>query len=149
MPFAMLPAATPTPVTAFWILAPIVAALAFIVAGACLPEPARQKASAVLVASAGAVYAAGGFGLAEVGFCVLLLALAYRGLADYRALGLAWLLHGIWDLAHDLWGNPILPYVPQSSFACLVYDPVVAAWYLLGAPGLARRNRASAAALTR
>lgn len=140
----MLPPASPTAITAPLFVASIGAALAFILACGLLREPARRKFSAVLVGAAGAIYIAGGFGLAEMAFCALLIGLAYRGFDDYRAIGAAWLLHGAWDMAHDLWGNPILPYAPESSLACLIYDPVVAIWYLLGAPSLWPRRRAIA-----
>jgi hypothetical protein len=130
----VLPVPTPTEITLLGIIAPVVAALAFVLVCALLREPARGKLSAILVAGAGAVYAAGGFGVAEIAFCALLTVLAYKGFDSYRMIGSAWLLHGVWDLAHDLWGNPILPYVAESSFACLVFDLVVATWYMLGAP---------------
>jgi len=139
----MLTAATPTPITPFLLVAPVMAALLFIGLCSLLPEPHRQRFSALLVAAAGAIYPAGGFGLGEVAFAMLFLALAYLGQDNYRWIGAGWMLHAAWDLAHDLWGNPILPYVPESSIACLVYDPVVAAWYLIGAPTPWHNRRAA------
>jgi len=135
-----LPPATPTPVTAPGLVAPVLIAAAFVLLCSRMEEPARQRFSAVFVAGAGAAYLGGGFGGWELAFCAAITALAYRGLSDYRAIGAAWLLHSGWDLAHDLWGNPILPFAPASSFGCFVCDPVIAAWYLAGAPRLGRRE---------
>jgi hypothetical protein len=104
----------------------------------------RQRFSAIFVAGAGAAYLAGGFGYAELVFCTFMTILAYRGLDNYRAIGIAWLLHSGWDLAHLKWGNPILPFLPDSSFGCMVCDPVIAVWYLMGAPSIWRRSTATA-----
>ena len=128
-----MPPATPTPITAIELISPVVAAVVFIALCGLIREPARQRFSAVFVAGAGGAYFSGGFGVAEVVFSAVIMALAYRGLRDYRAIGMAWLLHSGWDLLHDLWGNPILPFAPSSSFGCFVCDPVIALWYLTGA----------------
>ena len=143
----MLPPHKPTPVTALGILSPMMVAFVFIGLCSRLREPARQKFSAVFVAGAGAAYFGGGFGIAEMIFCAVITGLAYLGLRDYRAIGVAWLLHSGWDIAHDLWGNPIIPFAPASSFGCFVCDPVIAVWYFLGAPDVwkaMRRSRAGA-----
>jgi hypothetical protein len=139
-----MPTATPTPVTVAGLISPVLVALAFIALCSLLREPARKKFSAVFVAGAGAAYFGGGFGPWELAFCAVITALAYRGLADYRAIGVAWLLHSGWDLAHDLYGNPIIPFAPASSFGCFVCDPVIAVWYLLGAPDVWRRSSKAA-----
>lgn len=124
---------TPTSVTPLSIVAPIGVAAILIVLISLLNPAARQKFSAVFVAGAGAAYFGGGFGPWELAFCAVITLLAYRGLSDMRAIGVAWLLHSGWDWAHDLWGNPIIPFAPQSSFGCMVCDPVLALWYFLGA----------------
>lgn len=134
-----MPTATPTPVTALGLVSPVLIGLAFIALCSLFKEPARQRFSAVFVAGAGAAYFGGGFGAWELAFCAVVTWLAYRGLTDYRAIGVAWLLHSGWDLAHDLYGNPIIPFAPASSFGCFVCDPVIAAWYLVGAPDVWRR----------
>lgn len=133
--------ATPTHITALGVISPVVIGLVFITLCSLLKEPSRQKFSAVLVAGAGAAYFGGGFGPWEMAFCTLITVLAYRGLTDYRAIGVAWLLHSGWDIAHDLYGNPIIPFAPASSFGCFVCDPVIAIWYLIGAPSPWRHAR--------
>jgi len=40
------------------------------------------------------------------------------------------------DLPHHLWGNPIWPFMPTSSFGCMIFDTLIAAWFLAGAPSL-------------
>ena len=132
--------ATPTPVTALGVISPVIVAGIFVALCSLVREPARQKCSAVFVAGAGA-YFAGGFGPWELAFCAVITVLAYRGLADYRAIGVAWLLHSGWDIAHDWYGNPIIPFAPTSSFGCFVCDPFIAVWYLLGAPSVWARSR--------
>ena len=136
-----MPVATPTAITIPGVIAPIIIAGAFIAVCSLLREPARQKFSAIFVAGAGAAYFGGGFGIWELVFCAIITALAYRGLADYRAIGVAWLLHSGWDLAHDLYGNPLIPFASDSSFGCFVCDPVIALWYLFGAPDAWRKYR--------
>jgi hypothetical protein len=134
-----------TPATLLDFAAPIAIGLVLVCLISILHEPGRQKFSAVFVAGAGAAYFAGGFGPWELGFCAILTLLAYRGLDDYRAIGVAWLLHSCWDLAHHFWGHPIIPFAPDSSFGCFVCDPVLAVWYFLGAPDVwswARRGEA-------
>lgn len=121
--------------------------IAFVVIGliSLLAEPARQKFSAVFLAGAGAAYLSGGFGLWEFAFCAAMTALAYAGLSNYRAIAVGWLAHTVWDYFHHLYGNPIIPFAPISSFGCAICDPVIAAWYAIGAPSawtiLARRPR--------
>ena len=59
---------------------------------------------------------------------------AYRGLEDYRFVGAGWVLHTAWDVTHHLYGNPIIPFLPLSSFGCAICDLGLAAWYFAGAP---------------
>lgn len=141
-----MPIATPTPVTLVGVVSPIVIGFILIALISLLREPARQKFSAVFVAGAGAAYFGGGFGPWELVFCTVVTLLAFRGLTDYRAIGVAWFCHTGWDFAHDLYGSPIIPFAPASSFGCFICDPVLAVWYLLGAPDLWRRFRASGTA---
>jgi hypothetical protein len=56
---------------------------------------------------------------------------AYRGLESYRFIGVAWLMHSGWDVAHHLWGHPIMFFAPTSSFQCGVCDAVLAIWFFV------------------
>ena len=129
---------TRTPSTLLGFAAPLIVGALLVTIISVLREPARQKFSAVFVAGAGAAYFAGGFGAWEIGFCALITLLAYRGLEDYRAIGIAWALHSGWDILHHFWGNPIIPFLPDSAFGCFLCDPVLAAWYFFGAPDVWR-----------
>jgi Family of unknown function (DUF6010) len=132
---------SPSPTNVTWIatLTPPLVALIFIACLSIPPEPQRQRFSAIFVAGAGAAYLGGGFGALELVFCAVVTLLAYRGLSDYRAIAVAWILHSLWDGAHDLWGNPILPFAPLSSYGCFIADFWLAAWYFAGAPSPWRR----------
>ena len=122
-------------------ISPIFVAVVWITLFSLLKEPARRNFSAIMMAGAGAAYLNGGFGPWEFVFCALITLLAYRGLTNYRYIGVAWMLHAGWDVVHHLYGNPIVPFAPTSSFGCAVCDPVIGMWYLLGAPSLFRRLR--------
>ena len=63
---------------------------------------------------------------------------AFRGLRSYRFIGVGWLIHAGWDIAHHLWGNPIWPFMPTSAFGCMVFDSVIALWFLASAPSVLR-----------
>ncbi len=79
----------------------------------------------------------------EFAFTALVTYCAYRGLRSYGFIGVAWLLHTGWDALHHLYGNPIVPFVADSSLGCAISDPVIALWFFLGAPsvsGLVRRR---------
>ncbi|UFP92636.1 hypothetical protein ISF26_12360 [Gloeobacter morelensis MG652769] len=127
--------ATPELGIAEWI-APIAVAMVFIAACSLIREPARRNFSAIVLAGAGAAYLNGGLGLWEFAFCSLITFLAYRGLADYRYIGIGWVLHTVWDVLHHFYGNPIVPFVPTSSAGCAICDLVLAGWYFLGAPSV-------------
>ncbi|AGY57001.1 DUF6010 family protein [Gloeobacter kilaueensis] len=118
------------------LLSPVLVAGIFIALCSLLQEPARRNFSAILIAGAGAAYLSGGLGVWEFVFCTLMTFVAYRGLGDYRFVGLGWLLHTGWDVMHHLYGNPIVPFVPESSFGCAICDAVLALWYFLGAPSV-------------
>ena len=86
-----------------------------------------------MICGAGAAYLSGGLGPWEFAACTLFTFLAYRGLADYRFVGLGWLLHTGWDVVHYFYGNPIVPFSPTSSAGCAICDLFLAAWYFSGA----------------
>jgi hypothetical protein len=133
MPSSFLAAATPTQ-----LIVPVLVALVIIGLISLLAEPARQKFSAVFLAGAGAAYLSGGFGLWEFAFCAIMTALAFVGLTHYRAIAIGWIAHTAWDYLHHLYGNPIIPYAPLSSFGCAICDPLLAVWYAAGAPSIWR-----------
>jgi len=122
------------PITPPEIIAPFVVAVIAVLLAGLLKEPARRNLSAILLGGAGAAYLGGGLGYVEVGFCAVMTIVAYLGLRDYRWIGLGWLLHSGMDVAHHLWGQPILPMLPLSSFGCALCDIGLAAWYFAKAP---------------
>jgi hypothetical protein len=132
-----------------WIL-PVVIAAIFVLVVSLLREPTRQRFNAIFVAGAAAAYLNGGFGPWEFPFLALGTYLAFRGLDDYRFIGVAWLCHTVWDVAHHLWGNPIVPFQATSSAGCAITDALIALWFLRGAPSVyellsQRRNLAPSA----
>src|ERR1700730_7609641 len=68
----------------------------------------------------------------------------YRGLSSHRSIVRVWLLHAAWDLPHHIWGNPIWPFMPTSSFGRLVFNTLIVIWFLGRGPtlGAARSWRA-------
>ena len=56
-------------------------------------------------------------GIWELAYPLLATPVVYAGLRSYRFIGIAWLMHFPWDLAHHFLGNPIWPFMPTSSFA--------------------------------
>jgi Family of unknown function (DUF6010) len=137
----MPPVATLPPLQ--WV-APVGVAGVLVALGSLLREPGRQRFSAIFLAGAGTAYLSGGFGIFEFAFCAVITMLAYLGLQDYRAIAAGWLLHSAWDVAHDLWGHPIIPFAPSSSLGCAICDPGLAVWYALGAPSIWRWSRRTA-----
>jgi hypothetical protein len=112
-------------------------AVVFIVLMSRVQEPIRRTLNAVIAAGATGVYLNGGFGAYELIYPVLALPLAYRGLASYRYIGILWLTHAAWDLPHHLWGTPIWPFMPTSSFGCFIFDTLISLWLFAGAPTIA------------
>jgi len=132
------------------LISPIFVGLIWIGAFSVMKEPLRQRLSAIMIAGAGAAYLSGGLGIWEFAACACFTFLAYRGLTDYRFIGIGWFLHTCWDIVHHLYGNPIIPFAPSSSAGCAICDLVLAIWYFVGAPSvlhLFTRNRPSEAQL--
>ncbi len=123
------------------VVGPVLIGVVFVVGCSFIPEPGRQRFSAVMVAGAGAVYiSGGGMGWWELAFTAAVTGCAYLGLGDYRWLGVGWLLHTCWDVVHHVKGAPIIPHVADSSLGCAICDPVIALWLLRGAPTLGRKG---------
>lgn len=123
------------------VIAPVLIGLVYISLMSLVPDRHRRPLNAVIVAGAGAAYLSGGFGVWELVFTTVLTAVAYRGLGSWRWIGVAWLLHTAWDVAHHLWGEPILPFAGDSSLGCAICDPVIALWCFAGGPSVLRLGR--------
>jgi hypothetical protein len=122
---------------------PVIAAALFVLLMSFVREPTRRTFNAILVTGASGVYLNGGFGVWELLYPLIALPVAYRGLRSYRFIGLAWVMHSCWDLPHHLWGNPIWPFMPTSSFGCMIFDALIAVWFFANAPSvIARRSPA-------
>jgi hypothetical protein len=117
---------------------PVIGALLFVLIMSRVPEPARRNFNAILVAGTCGAYLGGGFGIWELAYPLLATPVVYAGLRSYRFIGIAWLMHSDWDLTHHLWGNPIWPFMPTSSWGCMIFDAAIAIWFLAGAPTLIR-----------
>ena len=121
--------------------APAIAAALFVLGMSRVGEPHRRRLNAMLAAGASGVYmSGGGFGVWELIYPAIAMPLAYLGLGSYRFIGLAWLTHSAWDIAHHVWGHPIWPFMPTSSFGCLIFDAGIAMWFVAGAPAAATRQ---------
>ena len=125
---------------------PALGALAFVAVMSLVAEPTRRTLNAIIVAGASGVYLSGGFGPWELIYPVIATPIAFLGLRSYRFIGIAWLIHACWDLAHHLWGNPIWPFMPSSAFGCMIFDIMIAPWFLAGAPAFLRRPLAAMSA---
>jgi hypothetical protein len=101
-----------------------------------VPEPARLRFNAIFAAGAVGAYIGSSFGVWELLFPALATPIVYLGLKSHRFIGIAWLMHAAWDLVHHLWGTPIWPFMRTSSFGCMIFDSVIAIWFLAGAPSL-------------
>lgn len=108
-------------------------AVVWMAAFSLLREPMRHKLSAIMLAGAGAAYLSGGLGPWELVACAAFTAVAYKGLDDYRFIGLGWFMHTCWDLVHHFHGRPIIPFAPDSSAGCAICDLLLAVWYFVGA----------------
>jgi uncharacterized protein DUF6010 len=133
----------PPPLHVMDSVGPVIGAALFVLVMSFVSEPTRRTFNAILVAGASGVYLNGGFGVWELLYPLIALPVAYRGLQSYRFVGLAWLMHASWDLPHHLWGNPIWPFMPTSSFGCIIFDALIAVWFFASAPSvIARRSPA-------
>jgi hypothetical protein len=99
-------------------------------------EPSRQKINAVIIAGAVAVYWSGGLGIWEYMFSNVMLFMAFKGLTNYRYIGVAWLFHTTWDALHHFYGNPIVPFSASSSAGCAICDAILALWFFYKAPNI-------------
>jgi Family of unknown function (DUF6010) len=121
-------------------IGPALGAGFFIALMSLIPHPVRRTFNAIFAAGAVGAYLSGGFGVWELIYPLLATPVVYLGLRSYRAIGVAWLMHAAWDLPHHLWGHPIWPFMRTSSFGCMIFDSLIAIWFLLGAPSLLRNR---------
>jgi uncharacterized protein DUF6010 len=125
---------------------PAISAAVFVLVMSLVKEPTRRTLNAILAAGATGVYLSGGFGPSELLYPAIATPIVYLGLRSYRLIGLAWLMHACWDIVHHLWGNPIWPFMPTSSFGCMIFDAFIAVWFLSGAPAILALGKKSPAA---
>jgi hypothetical protein len=117
-------------------LAPAFGAAVFVLLLSFVREPTRKTFNAIFVAGASGVYLSGGFGVWELLYPAIATPIAFIGLRSYQFIGIAWLMHSCWDIAHHFWGNPVWPFMPTSSFGCMIFDAVLAIWFIAGAPAI-------------
>jgi hypothetical protein len=115
---------------------PVVGAVIFVLIMSLVTEPTRRSLNAILVAGASGVYLSGGLGPWELLYPAITVPIVYRGLRSYRFIGFAWIMHSCWDLVHHFWGNPIWPFLPTSSFGCMIFDALIALWFFAGTPSI-------------
>jgi hypothetical protein len=115
---------------------PALAAVVFVLVMSLVKEPNRRMVNVILAAGSTGMYMSGGFGPWELIYPALVTPIVFLGLRSYRYIGLAWLMHSTWDIAHHLWGNPIWPFMRTSSFGCMIFDAIIAMWFFAGAPSI-------------
>jgi len=123
-------------------IGPALGAGFFVAIMSLVPHPARRSFNAIFAAGAVGAYIGGALGPWELIYPVLATPVVYLGLQSYRAIGVAWLMHAGWDLPHHLLGHPIWPFVRTSSLGCLIFDSLIAVWFLAGAPSFRRARGA-------
>ncbi len=130
------------------VMGSVLGAMFFIAVMGRVPHPMRREYNAVLVAGASAAYlSGGGFGVWELPYVAIAGGVvSYLGLRSYRWIGVAWLMHTVWDLAHHSFGNPLWPFLETSSMGCAIFDAVIAIWFLMGAPTWAKTQSSDGAA---
>ena len=121
-------------------IGPAMGAVLFVAIMSLVPHPTRRTFNAIFAAGAIGAYIGGSFGVWELLYPVLATPIIYFGLKSYRFIGIAWLMHAAWDLPHHLCGKPIWPYMRTSSFGCMIFDSLIAIWFLAGAPSGFRRR---------
>src|ERR1700751_49339 len=95
---------------------PALGALLFVAAMSLVAEPTRRPLNAIILAGASGVYLSGGFGLGGMSYPGIGAGVGVWALQSYRWIGIGWLIHAVWYIAHHLWGNPIWPFMPSSAF---------------------------------
>lgn len=122
------------------IIGPALGGALFIALMSFVPHPARRSFNAIFAAGAVGAYIGGAFGSWELVYPILATPVVYLGLRSYRAISFAWFMHAAWDLPHHLIGHPIWPSMRTSSLGCVVFDSVIAVWFVAGAPSMFRKS---------
>lgn len=130
-------------ITPMDLIGPVLGGAVFIVIMSFVPHPARRSFNAIFAAGAVGAYIGGVFGVWELVYPIVATPVVYLGLRSYRAIGAAWLMHAAWDAPHHLVGHPIWPYQRTSSLGCMVFDSVIAVWFLASAPSIFRKRPAA------
>lgn len=134
-------------ITPMDLIGPALGGVLFIVIVSFVPHPARRSFNAIFAAGAVGAYIGGAFGVWELVYPIVATPVVYLGLRSYRAIGAAWLMHAAWDVPHHIVGHPIWPYQRTSSLGCLIFDTVIAIWFLAGAPSIFRKDATAAPGL--
>jgi hypothetical protein len=133
---------TPPSLVVMDFVGPALGAVVFVLLMSLVREPVRRNLNAIIVAGASATYISGGFGPWELVYPVITAPIVYRALTSHAFIGIAWLMHSCWDVLHHLYGNPIWPFMATSSFGCMIFDALIAVWFLAGAPSIFARAAA-------
>jgi Family of unknown function (DUF6010) len=99
-----------------------------------IDEPARRYVNVAVLAFAAFVYIGHGFGRLEVVLAITLVVLAAFGLRWYPFIALGWVIHAGADVAHHRVDRPMFGWLPSSSWGCAMFDMIIAAWLVIGAP---------------
>jgi hypothetical protein len=125
-----------------WI-GPLIGASVFIAIMSFVNRRVRLRLNAVFAAGAAGVYLSGGLGPWELVFPALVTPIAYFAIESFPLIGVLWFMHAAWDAVHHFYGNPIWPFMPTSSFGCILFDSVIAIWFIVGAPSFMDRRTVS------
>ena len=106
-----------------------------------LHEPYRQSSMAILACFAHGIYMNNALWPWELALILPGILFAWWGLRWYPAIGLSWLVHTALDYLHHEAEAPVIGTMPDSSLGCFIYDPILAVWFFLGAPGLLDKRR--------
>src|SRR2546428_8414354 len=102
----------PAPLAAIDYIGPALGALLFVAVMSLVAEPTRRTLNAIILAGASGVYLSGGFGLWELIYPVIGVAIGFRALRSYRWIGVGWVVSPGRAIAHHQLVNPIWPSMP-------------------------------------
>jgi hypothetical protein len=94
----------------------------------------RLNLTSLMLALCAGCYMNGPYGRLESAGGLFFYLCAYFGLHNPAWLGLGWLIHGIVDAFHHHADYPIVHWMWFSSVGCAAMDPILAAYFFMGAP---------------